>query len=205
MRHCFVIIDGASPSATCSEALPDMQLVDKGDWSSVPEGPEAILWCRVPQGGDVEAVIAEIKRYSALPIVILEDEPSDASAVKAIGAGASGLCNAHAAPEVLRQVAVVVENGGLWIGRSLVQRLVTGTSRLLAGRDTHTRERWSDKLSEREREVALRVADGASNREIADQLFITERTVKAHLSTIFEKLGVRDRLQLSLRANGVHL
>lgn len=205
MRHCFVILDGVSPLATWSEALPAMQIVDRGELSSVQEGQEAILWCRVPPGGDVEALIAEIRRASGLPIVILEDEPSDASAVRAIAAGASGLCNSHAAPEVLRQVALVVENGGLWIGRSLVQRLVSGTSRLLAGRDAHARERWSDKLSEREREVALRVANGASNKEVADQLFITERTVKAHLSTIFEKLGVRDRLQLSLRANGVQV
>lgn len=64
---------------------------------------------------------------------------------------------------------------------------------------------WSALLSERELQAAKLVAGGASNKEIADQLAITERTVKAHLSAIFEKLGVRDRLQLSLRINGVKL
>ena len=53
-----------------------------------------------------------------------------------------------------------------------------------------------------ELEVALAVAGGKSNREVAEQLFIAERTVKAHLGAVFEKLGVRDRLQLALRLSG---
>jgi len=57
-------------------------------------------------------------------------------------------------------------------------------------------------LTVREIEVARAVARGDSNKEIARHLGITERTVKAHLSTLFEKLGVRDRLQLALAVNG---
>ncbi|MBL8432557.1 MAG: helix-turn-helix transcriptional regulator, partial [Dechloromonas sp.] len=64
---------------------------------------------------------------------------------------------------------------------------------------------WGTLLSGRETQVARLVASGASNKEIADQLAITERTVKAHLTVIFEKLGVRDRLQLSLRINGLKI
>jgi DNA-binding NarL/FixJ family response regulator len=64
---------------------------------------------------------------------------------------------------------------------------------------------WSALLSEREAQVARLVAAGFSNREIADRLAITERTVKAHLTAIFEKLGLRDRLQLSLRINGLKI
>lgn len=53
--------------------------------------------------------------------------------------------------------------------------------------------------------MAKLVAGGASNKEIAGQLSITERTVKAHLSAVFEKLGLRDRLQLSLKINGLSI
>jgi DNA-binding NarL/FixJ family response regulator len=58
-------------------------------------------------------------------------------------------------------------------------------------------------LSDRERQVAQLVASGSSNREVAEQLSISERTAKAHLTSIFEKLGLRDRLQLSLKINGL--
>ena len=64
---------------------------------------------------------------------------------------------------------------------------------------------WSVSLTEREREVAIAVAQGASNKEIARQLDITERTIKAHVGAILEKLGVRDRLQLSLIVNGIEV
>lgn len=56
-------------------------------------------------------------------------------------------------------------------------------------------------LTQREREVALCVARGESNKEIARKLDLAERTIKAHLTGIFEKLGVRDRLRLALLLN----
>ena len=58
-------------------------------------------------------------------------------------------------------------------------------------------------MTAREQEAALLVAGGASNKEIARQLDITERTAKAHVSAMLEKLGARDRLQLSLILNGI--
>ena len=56
-------------------------------------------------------------------------------------------------------------------------------------------------LTEREYEVAMAVGQGLSNREIAEQLGLGERTIKAHLTTTFEKLQVRDRVQLALAVN----
>ena len=109
-------------------------------------------------------------------------------------------------PVLLRQVMLVVENGGLWIGQSLLQKLVGSTSRLFSQRSSgQNTESCLSLLSEREAQVARLVAGGASNKEIAEQLFITERTVKAHLSAVFEKLGLRDRLQLSLKINGLSI
>ena len=60
-----------------------------------------------------------------------------------------------------------------------------------------------DSLTARELMVARLVAQGESNREIAEALEITERTVKAHLTAIFEKLQVRDRVQLALAMNNI--
>lgn len=202
MRHWFVK-SGEAEVSTWKEALPAASVLDRREFAAISQDAPGIVWSRLPAGEGVEEAMAEIRRHCGLPVVIMSDAPQDAEGARAFAAGASGYCNTHAAPQVLRQIAVVIENGGVWLGPSLLQRLVGGTSRLLAGRDAKARERWSDRLSEREREVALNVAKGASNKEIAEQLDITERTVKAHLGAIFEKLGVRDRLQLSLRVNGL--
>ena len=94
----------------------------------------------------------------------------------------------------------MVGNGGLWVGQGLMQRLLAGAARLLPPNPS---DGWADTLTEREREVAHAIARGASNKEVARELAITERTVKAHVGAILEKLGARDRLQLSLIVNGV--
>lgn len=204
MAHWFVG-DSPVPPATWNQALPDAGVVGRDEISHLPAGPQTTVWLRIHDDGELEALLALLRSCQPGAIIVLCDQPTDDGAAFAIAAGAAGYCNTHAAPEVLRQVEVVIANGGLWIGRSLVQRLIGGTAKVLGQRPPGVRERWSDKLSDREREVARLVANGASNKEIADQLAITERTVKAHLGAIFEKLGVRDRLQLSLRVNGLQM
>jgi DNA-binding NarL/FixJ family response regulator len=62
-----------------------------------------------------------------------------------------------------------------------------------------------DELTAKELEVAKQVAVGATNREIAEELHMSERTVKAHLSAVFDKMAVRDRVQLALTMNNVKL
>jgi DNA-binding NarL/FixJ family response regulator len=62
---------------------------------------------------------------------------------------------------------------------------------------------WSEGLTQREVEIAVLAANGASNSLIASQCNISERTVKAHLSAVFSKLNITDRLQLALRVHGI--
>jgi DNA-binding NarL/FixJ family response regulator len=162
-----------------------------------------MVWCRLSVGENLDVALVNLV-MPGRPLVVLADDPEDAVVVRAIELGAAGCCNSRAAPEVLQQVALVVGHGGLWVGQSLLQRLVSSTARILGQRPEKPKnEDWASKLSEREREVAERVAKGASNKEIAEQMGITERTVKAHLTAIFEKLRLRDRLQLSLKINGI--
>ena len=99
-------------------------------------------------------------------------------------------------------ILLVVTNQGVWVGQELLAKVLGGTFKALQQRVDHDRYQHSDYLgllTERERGVALAVARGATNKEAARQLDITERTVKAHLSAIFKKLEVRDRLQLILK------
>jgi len=205
MIHCFVDRD-ALPIPTWLEAFPEARVVRRGQLSLIPSGEPVILWIRLRAGESLESVMPSAPLEAWQLLVLLADEPDEEVIADALAQGASGCCNTHAAPEVLQQVALVVGNGGLWVGQSLLRRLVGGTSRALAARSERPpRVDWSTVLSEREVQVARLVAGGASNREVAEQLSITERTVKAHMSAIFEKLGLRDRLQLSLRINGVQV
>ena len=205
MNHCFVDRE-LSCVPSWLAAFPAARVIRREDVATLPVGEPVILWFRCRAGESVATVLGGFQPTPWQLIVVLADEPDEAMVADALAHGASGCCNTHAAPEVLGQVALVVGNGGLWVGQSILRRLVGGTSRVLAARtERPPRVDWATLLSEREVQVARLVAGGASNREVAEQLSITERTVKAHLSAIFEKLGLRDRLQLSLRINGVQV
>lgn len=148
-------------------------------------------------------------------VVLLSGAPEPEEGLNALNAGVRAYTHAYAVPALLQEVALVVEHGGLWVGPDLLQRLVGSTSqalaRLMAAQNSpvpgavataaalpKVPNAWAT-LSAREAQVARAVAAGRSNKEVADLLFISERTVKAHLGAVFEKLGVRDRLQLVLR------
>lgn len=166
----------------------------------------SLVWLRLEQGVPVAMQLERLApSLKLLPCVVLSDRPTDDEALAAFSAGARGYCNTHAAAQVLIQVAAVVLQGGLWIGESLMQRLVSATSRIQAAASvtvSPVKRTWTERLTEREKEVAITLATGASNKEIARLLGITERTVKAHVGAVLEKLQVRDRLQLSLVVNG---
>jgi two-component system nitrate/nitrite response regulator NarL len=166
--------------------------------SSQPE----LVWIRVRSDLSVaEQVAGARQRLGEARFVVLSDIPSDEEALAAFSAAARGYCNSHAAAAILQQIAEVVSQGGVWMGEGMMQRLMS-FARKLPSSGIRSTDGWADKLSEREREVALAVAAGSSNKEIAAALNITERTVKAHIGAIFKKLQVRDRLQLSLAVNG---
>jgi DNA-binding NarL/FixJ family response regulator len=138
-----------------------------------------------------------------LSIIVLSSAPEDAEGIAAMDAGVSGYCHAYANAATLRQVVEVVSSGELWVGRSLLTRLLKGVNQNIAQHTAHPVDDWRKQLTEREVEVAKMAAQGASNLGIAEVLGITERTVKAHLTSIFDKLDVADRLQLALKVHGV--
>lgn len=199
MAPVFLSID-ARKRDSWREAFPDLVGARLGE--PLPLG-EGLVWALQPAGcGAAEVIVGLAGHLSGRPLVLLADEPSQDEAMAALAAGAAGYCNGHAAPEVLRQVATVVENGGIWVGRGLMQRLLTATARLVPAGEVDE-QAWRAPLTPREQETAVLLAKGASNKEIARQLEITERTVKAHVGAMLEKLGARDRLQLSLIINGI--
>ena len=176
---------------------------------SLPAG--ALVWLRLDESRPAPEQFAELhKAVGAARIIVLANRPDNEQALTLFSAGIRGYCNAHATAANLRQVASVVQAGGLWIGEALMQRLLASTQAAIlktpaAGLPQDaTRRAAADRLptlTRREQEVARAVANGLSNKEIARQLGITERTVKAHTGAIFQKLDVRDRLHLALIVN----
>ena len=102
----------------------------------------------------------------------------------------------------LQQIAHVVIDGGIWLGEDLLQFLIASLTQIKTTNVLPQHTEWRQKVSHREAEVIESVALGATNKAIARQLDISERTVKAHLTNIFEKLGVTGRFNLALLVNG---
>ena len=141
-----------------------------------------------------------LKIYPESKIVVLTNAPSHAESLLALSAGAMGYAHSYSPPEMLREIRSVVTHGGIWLGQQLLKRLIE-TSVNLTGSKPEFVEELLQRLTSRERQVALEAAKGLSNKEIARVLAITERTVKAHLAATFERLGAKDRLQLALMLN----
>lgn len=200
-RHVFVCKDG--------KTLPEwlmlpghISCMDTLIFSSVALSNVDVVWIRLPSMEGASRMDVDLVRKSSMiaPTVVMSDVPSDEEALAAFDAGARGYCNSHSNRKILKLISGVVQDGGLWIGESLMQRLVLGVSKTIDSREVERRS--SDALAlltSREREVAEIVAGGASNKDVARLLQISERTVKAHVSTLFNKLNVRDRLQLTIK------
>jgi len=157
--------------------------------------PFDVIWVDTAHAGWGALVTNLTRHLPECPLIVLSTTPDGEEALSALDRGARGYCHAMSVPMLLRDVELVVRHGGLWVGPELMTRVIGAAVRTLAAPG----DACASGLSAREMEVARKVAAGLSNKEIAASLGITERTVKAHLGAIFEKLGVRDRLQLMLR------
>jgi DNA-binding NarL/FixJ family response regulator len=113
---------------------------------------------------------------------------------RAVCLGALGLVSKHKPPDVLFQAIEKVHAGEAWLDRRLLASVHREMTRGSGGRDAESAARRPESLTGREREVAGLVAEGLKNKQIAARLYITEATVRHHLTSIFGKLGVVDRL-----------
>ena len=135
----------------------------------------------------------------AATVLVGSLNPSDPEGQKMIVAGAKGYFHAYSPVTVLDTMLQQVHAGNIWVG----QRLLSQVSAKLSAAAPTPATAWQQGLMPREIEVAQRAALGHTNALIAEDLGITERTVRAHLSAVFEKLQVADRLMLALKVHGV--
>jgi two-component system nitrate/nitrite response regulator NarL len=160
-------------------------------------GDEELIWLDI-SNMNLELIDLALEDFSSKgrSIVVLSPMPNEAEAAHVMGLGARGYLHVLAAAKTLREVEAVVAKGGAWLEPGLMARLLKITEAIVGGHSTDSVD--LSMLTSREFAVAEQVARGSSNREIAASLDISERTVKAHLTAIFEKLNVRDRVQLAI-------
>lgn len=194
-RHYFLSSPSVLPSTRWREAFPD-GVIGEMDMLLATANAGEVIWVPTAHVGWEAQLVTLARGLPDCPLAVVSYAPFEEEAVSALNNGARAYCHALSVPAMLCEVDVVLQHGGLWVGRELMAKVVGAAARALPATED---ESLLQILSAREAEVARAAATGLSNKEIAMVLGISERTVKAHMGAVFEKLGVRDRLQLVLR------
>ncbi|MFD7003183.1 response regulator [Streptomyces mirabilis] len=147
--------------------------------------PDVVLMdLRMPGGNGVEAIAELTRRGARAKVLVLTTYDTDSDTLPAIEAGATGYLLKDAPREELFTAVRAAALGRTVLSPAVASRLVSAVRAPASTQDS---------LSARERAVLALVAKGTSNREIARVLFISEATVKTHLTHLYAKLGVNDR------------
>ena len=141
-------------------------------------------------------VFFEVANKKQCLLALAQDVPSAQTMLSFTNRGVRAFFNSFMAAEHYKHMLQLLIEGQSWFAPNLLED-VFGLARKQVEVDTINTS-IHDKLTAREQEIANSVANGSSNKDIAIQFSITERTVKAHLSSIFEKLGVKDRVALAI-------
>ena len=157
--------------------------------------PDVILMdIRMPEMDGLEATTRILKEADwPVRILIVTTFDPDEYIYRALRAGASGFVLKDTRPEDLVAAVRVVAEGGALLSPSITRRLIGRFAEHLEI-DTTLSTKLDD-LTDREKEVLMTIAQGLSNQEISESLFIGAATVKTHVSNILSKLGIRDRAQ----------
>jgi DNA-binding NarL/FixJ family response regulator len=179
--------DGAEAVALVRQTTPDVVLMD----------------VRMPEVDGIVATRRIVDAGSPARIIILTTYDVDEYVFAALRAGASGFLLKDVRPAELVEGVRVVARGDALLAASVTRRLLDHFVRALP--DPGTPLPALDQLTEREVEVLRLMAAALSNTEIAERLYVSEPTVKTHVSAVLRKLGLRDRVQAAVYAYEVGL
>lgn len=135
--------------------------------------------------------------------LVLSNTPHSEQGVRLLNMNVRGYSNSWIEPQKLLLALSTIEQGEIWAGAILIEYLLSKSTE--QNKTSHSDQRIEallfEQLTEREQQIAQHIFSGQQNKLIADELCISERTVKAHLTTIYKKLDVKNRLELTLKLN----
>jgi len=155
----------------------------------------------------LDGVAATRRLRDELPdcrVIVLTTFDDDEMVFDGLRAGALGYMLKDAPSEKLAEAIRLAARGESFLQPSVAAKVVAEFARLTNKRESHSQS-LVEPLSDREQEILVLIASGASNREIAQTLFLAEGTVKNHVTSVLGKLGVRDRTQAALKAREIGL
>jgi DNA-binding NarL/FixJ family response regulator len=192
LEHGFEIAgeaaDGQAALDAYAELLPDVVLMD----------------IRMPGMDGVEATRRLCERWPGTKVIILTTFDDDANVFEGLRAGAAGYLLKDLSGQELAHAVRTVYNGGGLLEPTVAKRVMAEFARLRPPARS-IQEGLPEPLSERELEVLKFVSTGLSNREIGSKLGLSEGTVKNYVTSMLQKIGVRDRTQAALRGRELGL
>ncbi len=163
--------------------------------------PDIVLMdVRMSDMDGVAATRRILEENTRTRVIILTNYDDDEYLFEAIRAGAAGYLLKDISPQDLTHAIVTVHQGHSLVQPSVLGKLLEQFAALSRESPAAGRREAHEDLTPREMEVLQALAQGLNNREIADRLFISEKTVKTHITSIFSKLDVKDRSQAMLYA-----
>jgi DNA-binding NarL/FixJ family response regulator len=184
--------DGAAAVRRTAELDPDVVVMD----------------VRMPGMDGIEATREIVREHGRSRVLILTTFDIDEYAFPGLRAGASGFLLKNVPPDDLLSAIRAVASGDAVVAPSVTRRLLDAMADRLpdtGGSPASGADGRLGKLTERELEVLMKVANGLSNAEIAEELTLSEGTVKTHVGRILNKLGLRDRVQAVVLAYQIGL
>ncbi len=188
------------------EGFPDAEVVEAESATTALEllkkgaKPDlALVDVRMPDLDGLELLRAIKVEWPEMPVIMLSTYENAPYVRRALADGAAGYLLKDATPEDLAQaINVAMSGSGNVLSPRVIQNLFEDQEQGGPGSGPGRRNEYS--LTQREHDILALLSEGRANRDIAQQLFLSEKTVKAHLAAIFRKLGVTNRTQAAMMA-----
>jgi two-component system response regulator DegU len=189
------------------ESFPKAEILEAGSAAEALEAMSstevsiALVDVRMPHSDGLELLHDMKERWPEVPVIMLTSFDHAQYVRRALAEGAAGYMLKDATPEDLEQaIKVALSGGGNVLSPKVIANLFESIDSASSGEIGDGVHRPTSALTQRETDILSLLAEGKSNRDISRSLYLSEKTVKAHLAAVFRKLGVSNRTQAAMAA-----